>query len=397
MIIPPVLGWMRKHDNFSIPVAASFLSLLMVLMSAFHPRHRQAQVRPLSPPSLTSAKTAIAAPRVSAATLPPLPAARPDTLLAKARRIASVVNWNLHTRAGIQPYQHYFWAGKEKVFFFRSGAKIARLLCSHDLITGKETQYRKVSKMWSDDGWFKQDIEISPDGQWVLWDGDYREKDYSYHGDYVARLDGSQKLHLAYKHRREVSWSWLPDSNLLETTGRYDDQTEVYTRLKMAKRSVSHPRVTQVLSRKQTEFYSSLDGSSEMQSLPGDRVILATDKSINSVEAYYDLKEMAVTAEPSLLHHWKITLPTPAYLTISPDGRHLAWFHSTPTTTKNIIEVSLYISRIDGSQKEEIGHIKILSFDKNYIPDEYPRLLKWLPNSKRVSFLYHDTLYTAPR
>lgn len=131
--------------------------------------------------------------------------------------------------------------------------------------------------------------------------------------------------------------------------------------------------------------------------LPGDRVILATDKSTNNAEAHYDLKEMAVTTEPSLLHHWKITLPTPSYLTIAPDGRHLAWFHSTDTTTKNIMEVSLYISRIDGSQKQEIGHLKVASSDDYHIPDEYPRLLKWLPDSKRVSFLYHDTLYTAPR
>lgn len=82
--------------------------------------------------------------------------------------------------------------------------------------------------------------------------------------------------------------------------------------------------------------------------------------------------------------------------TTAPDGRHLAWLHYAYTATKNVDEVSVYTSQIDGSRIQEIGHIKV-PYEGNHevSSEEKLRLFKWLPDSKRVRFLYHDTLYVV--
>lgn len=120
---PPLWDRMRRQNKpglllGGLLLVAGYLTLLKVLINAFHPPIRKVFSGPLLPPSSAAIKTAPLAPSFITVKRLTLPAARPNTLLAKARRVADVATWNLHTQAGIQPYQNYFWAGKGKVFFF---------------------------------------------------------------------------------------------------------------------------------------------------------------------------------------------------------------------------------------------------------------------------------------
>ena len=49
--------------------------------------------------------------------------------------------------------------------------------------------------------------------------------------------------------------------------------------------------------------------------------------------------------------------------------------------------VSLWVSNLDGSRMKELGYVKGIAF----IPS-----LRWLPDGKRMSFIYDKALYTVP-
>jgi hypothetical protein len=90
----------------------------------------------------------------------------------------------------------------------------------------------------------------------------------------------------------------------------------------------------------------------------------------------------------------------------SPSGERIAWSCFEPTAPSRTAwlhrlfpwvpaspqaRLSLWITRLDGSQAREIGHI-------NVTPEEQsPGLLpRWLPDGRHLSFVYNDVLYTLP-
>ncbi|HLK60380.1 MAG TPA: hypothetical protein VKU00_27715 [Chthonomonadaceae bacterium] len=413
--------WIHKYGNLGILIAAGYLglrclrarshrvfaaslcvlALTALLVSALHLRTRRSHHVRLS----MSTPIPIESLPVASSTTPeqtphPPPIDPSDDLLAKATRIADTTDWDLHIICGIQSYQDYFWASPEKVFFFKRDEEISRLLCEHNLQTGKERAFRKVSRMWDDDGFYKQRIEISPDGQWVLWSGDFHPEDYSYHGTYYARLDGSQKFHVADKKGEFIGWRWLPDSrHLLETTGKEDEQTGEYTLSKAVIRTIDGLRITRALSRRQAKVY--LDNRL-VTMVSNHRVIFEDYIHAGADLAQHVLEEIEADPEPKRLHRWTITPPKTSEreeMQISPNGRRLAWILFQPTASQDFHKATLCTSSMDGSHMREIGHLRVPplgSMGEISDFDQYPHRLKWLPDGKQLSFLYKDTLYTLP-
>jgi hypothetical protein len=420
--------WMRKYGNLGVLMVAGYLGLrhlrmykrhVLVIVSGlfglitalvclfylrFRPSHQAVRVaepieRSSSPlvwknedgtPSLSSSEE-------EAET-------EEQDLLTKATKISDTTDWDLHTTCGIQPYQDYFWASPESVFYFRHEEEVSPLLCRYDLKTEEESVYREVSKMWSDDGTYKKDIEISPDGEWVLWTGDYHPQDYSYHGNYGAKIDGSQKFHVGYGPETDIGcggWKWMPDSrHFEEVTGRYDEATEEYTEQTYRIRSVERPQSADSVSRKQVGVYSD---RRTHHWIANNRVILVDQDLSSKHGSRYHLEEIEVTTEPRRLHRWTVSLPNTIEreeMQIAPDGQHLAWILFQPTKSKEFHEARVCISRMDGSQMREIGHMNVLPLDDggsiSADVDSYPHRLKWLPDGNRLSFLYKNALYTVP-
>lgn len=54
---------------------------------------------------------------------------------------------------------------------------------------------------------------------------------------------------------------------------------------------------------------------------------------------------------------------------------------------------SIWVSRIDGSGMHCLGSVPIKPDDPAY---KQPGEIRWVPGEKRISFLYHDTLYAIP-
>ena len=275
-----------------------------------------------------------------------------QNLLAKARKLTRTKNWWLSTSCmNPQNYMTYFWISADRLLYFSDAEQEAPLLCEENMRTGKKTAFHTISKMWSEDGTYKKQIEISPDGQWILWSGDYR--DGAFHGYYGAKRDGSSKFYVAGGSHWEIGFDWMPDSrHFCEETGRYDEHGE-FKRLTMVMRSVDAPQVAHTL-----------------------------------------------TSRPSLLHRWTVSIPSTEErreMQISPDGRRIAWIVITPTDSQKSQRVAVNISSLDGGAMQEVGHLLSPATEEAEPPFErYPNEMKWLPDGRHVSFIYHDILYVLP-
>ena len=104
----------------------------------------------------------------------------------------------------------------------------------------------------------------------------------------------------------------------------------------------------------------------------------------------------------AVVYRWN---PWDEYPVVSPQGDRLAWLVESDYTPPGSVWlrrvwvflgqrkrplVGLWISRVDGSHMQEIGHL-------NYKPgEEIPQDIRWTPDGKRLSFLYKGGLYTVP-
>ena len=264
--------------------------------------------------------------------------------------------------------------------------------------TGKKTAFHTVSKIWSDDGNFKKSIGVSPDGQWILWDGDHH--DHSYHGYYGARRDGSAKFHIAGQGFPEMtSFEWMSDSrHFLEDTGSYEGNG--FKHLRTVIRSVDAPHTAKVISRKEAAISSIWDLDWTTHILPGNRAIGIKASTNTWSPQKYVLEERTLAPQPRLLNRWTVSIPSTEErreMQLSPDGRRIAWIVITPAGDQKPQRVAITVSSLDGSAMQEIGHLLLPAAAGEEPPYErYPNEMKWLPDGKHLSFIYHDTLYILP-
>ena len=314
-------------------------------------------------------------------------------LLNKAARITGTEGWSLPNGTDAQAYMTYYWPSNDRVLYFADEEQIGELLCEFNVATGTRTQFRTVSKLWSEDGWFKKQIEISPDGQWILWDGDFHDHDY--HGYYGARRDGSQQFHIPHA----AGFKWMPDSrHFIEYVYPYADPSSPATSPYSRIRSVETLSASRKLSAKQAALYTRWT----THLLSENRVMQVKEfPERDWPPTRYVLEEIRMEPEPKSVRRWTILAPQLQQrqaMQISPDGRQIAWLIVTPQDCHTPQTVALSVSRIEGSAMREIGHLTLPAAPSDWEGptfERYPHEMKWLPDGKRVSFIFQDALYTV--
>jgi len=111
------------------------------------------------------------------------------------------------------------------------------------------------------------------------------------------------------------------------------------------------------------------------------------------------------------LHQWNITLPGLVQeVAISPDGRRVAWLLSEDINAQGkkarSSHSALWISRIDGSQLNEIGFVEtkldrvklngLSAAEMEHAAEAVPMEVRWSPDDKHLSFLCKGALWTVP-
>jgi hypothetical protein len=87
-------------------------------------------------------------------------------------------------------------------------------------------------------------------------------------------------------------------------------------------------------------------------------------------------------------------------LRLSPSGDRLAWvIRQPPAPDRRPRVYQLWFTDRRGSQAREGGQAEGIQEPANAqgrTPYHWPRALRWTPAGDRVSFVYHDLLYTVP-
>jgi len=375
-------------------VAVAILCLLSLPLQRLHPPlHPNSNSVP-SNPNLVSPPTS--EPSIPGTGTPLVPFQGPD-LLDIAQKITRTDGWELPDNTGVdtRPYMTYYWPSNNKVLFFHA---YDGMLCQYDTVTGNERAFHKVSAMMRQDGNFKKQIEISPDGQWILWEGDY-DRQFGFTGYYGAKWDGSHRFHIPYY----AVFYWMPDSRHFLEVNTYDPaKSDSNVPVQTLIRSVEMPQNRRTSSHMLLPFSNDLQyyASQQLRFLPGNRLLNIVSQEIPGSRDQYTLDEYQVDANPRRLHHWMPVLPNTVESTenaISPQGNRIAWV-VIPSAENPPTQAALYISRMDGSDLQEVGQLALPSFEEGTGPSftRFPHELKWLPDGKHLSFIYQDVLYTVP-
>ncbi len=127
----------------------------------------------------------------------------------------------------------------------------------------------------------------------------------------------------------------------------------------------------------------------------------------------FDPNRATLRRSPLPMHRYSVHAPLNGHFAnsnpwyqpsvLSPQGDRLAWLivrEYTPPGQRKQRMIGLWVSRLDGSGMQEIGHMDYQPNDfghRGYEPKkEVPQHLRWTPDGKRLSFQYQGALYTVP-
>lgn len=319
-------------------------------------------------------------------------------LLNNAVKVANTAHWILPRGGNVPNYATYFWASDRYLLYFRHHPRIWDLLCRRDVKTGKDKIFWKVSRWWSEDGTYKKQLEISPDRQWVLWEGNYY--DHSFHGYYGARLDGSRKFFISKKPWPYwVAVRWLPDSrHFLEVTHLYKENGDYLRCVGTTMRSVVAPRLSQRPPALNKYTYSeSWNKYSDIKWLTNTKALGVSALGELWPARSYIIEELT-TNRNAKNRRWTFRIPrqeTRYEMAIAPQGDRIAWVvvETDNSLSSHKGNAKLCISGLNGKITNEIGSLPLAPSEEEWPGFYRPTELKWLPDGKNLSFIYEDKLY----
>ena len=273
--------------------------------------------------------------------------------------------------------------------------------------------------VWGDDLWYKS---LSPDGQWALASVPHTAIIPQKNGKRTIELDNiaitgnSTLVVLSGNQGQQKSTQvvfnalsraiWLPDSRhwlvfLVTHNGSFVQMHDV-----------RQPKIVRLIPILRADrnvltstFFSDTAVSQTHSQTGTSQVFMALISDQMAYVAFLDLR-----SSPARIHGTTLQVPTGGNLQqtqLSPDGKSLAWLldfddrqknyppfwdpfwsvcvkGQTPAEPQPYPSEEIWVSRSDGSEMHELGHLSWL--DSPY------RLtnLRWAPDSRPISYVYHD-------
>ncbi len=240
-------------------------------------------------------------------------------------------------------------------------------------------------------------LKIAPGGQWLLWEG-------ARDSVVVSSQDGSEMQSHPISNSRRY---WLPGSQqwmvlVWSTQGFYTrailgdvrepmaERREVPVSKESGIRPLGDDDYTLVLSESRilTPAWRRVDGEPDLREV--------------------EILETSLGAKARPRRRLRVKAPAGGEIeemAFSPDGRRVAWVFSF----KRGATASLWTSRLDGSRMRSLGFVRERSPRGFRRPDAPPRevlrssrplsqphSLRWLPNGKRLGYVFGKMLWTVP-
>jgi ankyrin repeat protein len=291
------------------------------------------------------------------------------------------------------PVSPYRWRSNTQVILLkdlRQGEFIKRVWFHHDLKTGRQTQDTRLKET------SHNTIRLSPDGRQVLSYGDESSrltwKVMDLQRGTTRQHPVSQKLldrfNIAMMYPQTLGW--LPDSRSwvwLHGDSTEEDMHALVFRME-APGLVRDVKVT-LPKRKDTSIPETkpevLLGFS-----PKGYAISTTGRATIEASERIDLFEFRLDKTSTAARKFSVRLPIKARADarLSPKGDRFAWLIAVEGNSQDSVE--LWVSRGDGRGMQGIGYVDVAPGQGDISPSS----LQWLPDGKRLSFIYKNRLYT---
>lgn len=318
----------------------------------------------------------------------------PDYLLDHATRVVYTGDW-------MRMFHDYYWLSDHAFLFTANmGQDTAPdpMVCRYDTRTRRRRAVPALARQTYGLSQKHSQVALSPDRRSILW----------------ADMDSQQFLALGVDGYSRVRWPlqtgrwplqsqlgyvrWMPDSRHwvdFQWGGDYDRTSGVVIHDRRNPQRL-HRTPAGSLSKLETpEPFIKPDGSFLVNSWDG-----TTD--ISRTVAIYE-GDMAHRQQPLRRH--KIALPPDAAVSeaeFSPSGDRIAWLlesetgfgeTQSPSGTGATKQVAVWVCRTDGRAMRCVGRVTVPLETAWY---DAPKATHWLPNEKRLSFLYGNALWTVP-
>jgi hypothetical protein len=264
----------------------------------------------------------------------------------------------------------------------------------YDLRTHTRTKLKRLTRLVR--CLYHSQMEVSPDGKWLLWHGGNADV---YTLD-AATLDGKQHLRWPGGYWTQHILTWTADSrHWIEFHPTSSDASPGDPLTAAVIHNVTAPHQKKVLA----ALPGSLDEKCFADISVHDHIVFIDDPEsdaaqqvVRVVEAHLasriaPLREHTILP-PSYLRH-----PTIEQCCLSPQGDKIALVLTSDTylLSHDVYQraYGIWVCNLDGSDMQEIGYW-LQEANPNDILDLDG--LSWLPSSKRLSFVYDDTLWTVP-
>lgn len=238
-------------------------------------------------------------------------------------------------------------------------------------------------------------FKLSPDSKWLLWlNGKGKQSRWI-----VSSVDGShayQWVASADEGLKPLATAWLPNSRRFVTLSVYKNRACLFLY------SLDTPNRVQKLDFPRLICDGVVEGI-----LPKGFVLVQILRQNQGREEWRgDFLALGFDAHAGQVRKFSASLPPRASIqtaALSPQGNRLAWIlwidplpgaanrGQAKERHSSSAQVGIWVCHADGSRMREIGRLPV---DENRMSESFTLdELNWLPDDKRVSFVYRGTFY----
>jgi Tol biopolymer transport system component len=276
----------------------------------------------------------------------------------------------------------YAWAGNGAILEYSGARDGSGQFYLHNLAAGTKTRLRRLESRYnSRHGGLTRNIEVSPDGKWLLWIDTPVENGSI--GPYIGgcSLDGRQRIAAGVS---EMYANWIPRSTQWLAFEENDNGSIVRARIRSATGTV----VKSIRVRTPRPDFDDLVEVHIVRRPDGVRLV-TFPAAKDSPAAWM----VTWSLRTSLVHESKRTVATPADaiedgIQLSSDGTRIAW--CCDPAHRGSAE-AIWMTQIGTGRMTNLGEVEMTPDE----PSTFRFTIRWSPDDKRISFVHDHALWVV--
>jgi hypothetical protein len=279
-------------------------------------------------------------------------------------------------------YPYYWWLSDQEALIGRKSGDGKTTFVRYNLSSRQETPLPELTALFNRYPGKPDTVQVAPNGEWLLWTDARNVTE-------VARLDGARHFQVASGAHSENRW--MSDSRRwveLISTGELFSQANIHT-------------VGSTVATKAKPLFPAFPSTPEQLNIA--RLAVAEDKHVlahfwnGKPGMLHPARIIASSFTPNPMQRGKYSLPAPREdyargdLAFAPQTERIAWILHFRRRFPFRSSVGLWVTRLGKLQPDEIGYLEWSPGSKSG-----PHRVQWMPDGKRLSFVYRNALWIIP-